>query len=404
MTDPSPIILNSRPVANLFGEHQETLETTSGFAEASTTQSIAANSTEPESGGVENTEDGFAAARPENWHEAAKLFPISSEEELAALAADIKANGLQNPITLLDDKVLDGRNRLLACEMAGVPPTFTEWKGLGSPVSWVISQNLYRRHLTGGQKAVVALEAEKLLAKENPPGRPKNGGNISTIKGKSRDIAAGLVGVSGRYVQAAKKIAAADPKTADEVKAGRLSLPEAEKKLGFKQSTKALVSTESNEWYTPKNYVEAVRKVLGEIELDPASCASANKVVKATKYYTKEDDGLKQKWSGRVILNPPYGDIGPKFVARLIKEYESGNVTEAILLLNSHATDTKWFQPLFDYLLCFTDHRSKFWNDDDPEGKNSSPTHGSVFVYLGKNSKDFEKQFKQFGAVLQRYS
>lgn len=345
----------------------------------------------------------ISAARPENWHPAANIFPLMSEEGLVVLAESIKQNGLQNPIVTLDGRVLDGRNRELACKMAGVPPTYTEWKGSGSPLSWVISQNLYRRHLKGGQKAFVALEAEKLFAKEKPPGRPRNGGNTSTIRGKSRDIAAGLVGVSGRYVQAAKKIAAADPKIADDVKAGRLSLSEAEKKLGYKQSTKAMVSAETNEWYTPPKYVEAIRKVLGEIDLDPASCATANKVVKAPEYYTKEDDGLKQKWFGRIILNPPYGDDGPKFVARLIKEYESGNVTEAVLLLNNHVTDTKWFQPLVNYLVCFTDHRSKFWNDEHPEGTSTSPTHGSLFVYLGKNPKTFEKHFKQFGTIWQRY-
>lgn len=162
------------------------------------------------------TTDHKNLARPENWHAAASIFPLMSEEELGVLAESIKQIGLQNPIVMLNGKVLDGRNRALACEMAGVSPTFTEWTGSGSPLSYVISQNLHRRDLTRGQKAFVALEAEKLLAKENPPGRPKNGGNISTIKGKSRDIAAGFVGVSGRYVQAAKKIAAADLKIADE--------------------------------------------------------------------------------------------------------------------------------------------------------------------------------------------
>jgi hypothetical protein len=383
-------------------------------AKAPTTQSqsIAANSTEPESGGVENTEDGFAAARPENWHEAAKLFPLLPQEELNELAEDIKANGLLNPIVLLDGKILDGRNRAIACKTAGVTPTSIDWRGSCSPVSWVIAQNLYRRHLTASQKAVIALEAEPLFTaeakerqrlSEGPGTKGKSKLTDLNSKGQARDHAAKSVGVSSGYVAAAKKIAAKAPELIAQIKSGEVSIPEAEKKLGFKQSTKIIVSTETNEWYTPKNYVEAVRKVLGEIELDPASCASANKVVKATKYYTEEDDGLKQKWYGKVFLNPPYGDVGPKFVARLIKEYEAGNVTETILLLNSHVTDTKWFQPLFNYLLCFTDHRSKFWNDENPEGTSTSPTHGSVFVYLGKNSKDFEKQFKQFGAVLQRY-
>jgi DNA N-6-adenine-methyltransferase (Dam) len=344
--------------------------------------------------------------KSENWHEAAKLFPLLSEEGLSELAEDIKANGLLNSVVLFEGKVLDGRNRTIACKAANTTPTFIEWKESGSPTSWVISQNLHRRHLTASQKAVIALEAEPLFAEEAKERQKLGKQKVAdpTIKGQARDKAAVSVGVNRQYVSDAKRIQAKAPELIAKIKSGEITIPEAKKQLGFKQSTRLMVSAESNEWYTPRNYVEAARKVLGEIELDPASCESANKkVVKATKFYTEEDDGLKQNWYGKVFLNPPYGDVGPQFVARLVKEYEAGNVDEAILLLNSHVTDSKWFQPLFDYILCFTDHRSKFWNEENPEGTSTSPTHGSVFVYFGKNSKVFEKHFKQFGAVLQRY-
>jgi hypothetical protein len=67
------------------------------------------------------------------------------EGEIQKLADDIKANGLKNHIILLEDKVLDGRNRLLACKLAGVSPDFQSRNAekLGSPVSWVHSQNLH---------------------------------------------------------------------------------------------------------------------------------------------------------------------------------------------------------------------------------------------------------------------
>src|SRR5713226_7659415 len=101
----------------------------------------------------------------ENWHPAAKVFPILPENKLREMAADIEANGLQNPIALFEDQVLDGRNRLLACQIAGVEPQFREWEPDGrDPIDWVISQNLRRRHLTVTERALAALDIEKLRA------------------------------------------------------------------------------------------------------------------------------------------------------------------------------------------------------------------------------------------------
>jgi len=60
------------------------------------------------------------------------------------------------------------------------------------------------------------------------------------------------------------------------------------------------------DWYTPKQYIEAVREVLGTIDLDPASSAHAQKVVQAGTYYTARDDGLAKEWSGTVYLKPEH--------------------------------------------------------------------------------------------------
>src|SRR3990167_189333 len=61
-----------------------------------------------------------------------------------------------------------------------------------------------------------------------------------------------------------------------------------------------------NEWYTPKNYIDAAKQVMGSIDLDPASSAKANEIVQANKYYSKDDNGLTQEWAGNIWLNPPY--------------------------------------------------------------------------------------------------
>jgi hypothetical protein len=161
-----------------------------------------------------------------------------------------------------------------------------------------------------------------------------------------------------------------------------------------------IVASTENEWYTPAKYVEAAREVLGGIDLDPASSNQANQTVQATRFYTVDEDGLHQPWSGRVWLNPPYGRLAGAFTGRLVLEYGAGEVGAAILLVNAHCTDTDWFQPLWDYRLCFTDHRIDF--DSAGREKNTTSTHGSVFVYLGPDNEAFQKRFSEFGAVVKR--
>lgn len=165
-----------------------------------------------------------------------------------------------------------------------------------------------------------------------------------------------------------------------------------------------LHSSESNEWYTPAKYIEAARAVMGEIDLDPASCETANRTVQAVQYFTIDDNALPLAWfkpdstPARVWLNPPYGRGGPgKWVRKLIKEQERGNVRQAVLLV-SNATSTNWFTPLWNYPICFTDHRIQFVSPTNSEAKRN--THGSVFVYFGPNVDAFADVFGQFGHIV----
>jgi hypothetical protein len=100
------------------------------------------------------------------FHELCLLFPRCTDEELQLLVSDIRENGLQTPITLYEGKILDGRNRYLACQMLNKEPDYVEFDG-DDPLPFVISRNLCRRHLSESQRAMVAAAIIELRRKEN---------------------------------------------------------------------------------------------------------------------------------------------------------------------------------------------------------------------------------------------
>jgi phage N-6-adenine-methyltransferase len=167
-----------------------------------------------------------------------------------------------------------------------------------------------------------------------------------------------------------------------------------------KAAPRIMHNSGDNEWYTPADIIEAARTALGVIDLDPASTATANEVVKAKEFYTAEDDGLTRPWQGRVWLNPPYAQplIG-QFVDKLVLEYDAGNVTEAIVLVNN-CTETAWFSDLIDCAphICFPKGRVRFWKPAGcPPG---SPLQGQAIFYLGPEVRVFREVFEDFGPVL----
>lgn len=169
--------------------------------------------------------------------------------------------------------------------------------------------------------------------------------------------------------------------------------------------TNIVVTTQgqSNEWYTPTRYVDAASEVMNGIDLDPASCEIANRTVKAKRYYTIEDDGLKQDWSCKSMwLNPPYGKTDATsnqelWTNKLVNLYEVGVISEAILLVTA-STEVMWFQKLWNYPICFSVRRDRvrFFS---PTGSTLEHPHGTVFVYFGPNESRFIEVFSQFGRI-----
>jgi hypothetical protein len=179
------------------------------------------------------------------------------------------------------------------------------------------------------------------------------------------------------------------------------------------QPMRVLTASATNEWYTPRRYIEAARGVMGTINLDPASNAEANQIVQAGRIYTEADYKRRGKtlqlWDGRVWCNPPYGK-GPGgyswqgvFADEFIYNYKEGWMQEGIILVNLYAS-YKWFGTLAELPRCEPNHLIKFINPNVPEdmerGEGTKPAKASsVFFYAGRNPERFYEVFKHFGYV-----
>lgn len=153
----------------------------------------------------------------------------------------------------------------------------------------------------------------------------------------------------------------------------------------------------SDEYFTPLEIVEAARRVMGTIDLDPASSVAANARIKAARIFTLNEDGLTQQWVGAIWLNHPFGKHTNKpWIAKLFTEYASGRVTAAICIAFA-STSEQWFRPLLSQPQCFIHKRTNYFLPDGTIKK--GVTKGSVVTYFGQNVKRFSKEFSKIGTV-----
>jgi hypothetical protein len=237
-----------------------------------------------------------------------------------------------------------------------------------------------------------------------PPsgGRPKAQETVTTGNGLTLPPATlGDLGLTGKKVHEARKIRDAfTPEAIDEiVTSANLQDKEIARKEFVQQRAHVAYNGGENEWYTPTHFVDAARRVMGSIDVDPASNPQAQGWIQATRYFTKDDSGLDKDWHGNVWMNPPYAQpLISQFCEKVAAEHESGRVTQAVVLVNN-GTETKWGQRLLAVAsaVCFPTGRIKFI---DQNGDPGAPLQGQMFVYLGADADAFHREFAEFGTVL----
>ena len=202
-----------------------------------------------------------------NFHPAANYFPMMGKDDYARLLADIRANGVREPILLhRDGRIIDGRNRAKASAELGITPPTETWTGTDEQIlPHVVSLNLMRRHLSVGQIADIAAqvlpELEEQARKRQAHGTTAPGKTKETLvvkvpqalepkavakpaderprpepkpapakpapapkpAPKSRDVAAKMFGISPTAVARAKVLREEAPELAEKVRSGEMA-------------------------------------------------------------------------------------------------------------------------------------------------------------------------------------
>lgn len=164
------------------------------------------------------------------------------------------------------------------------------------------------------------------------------------------------------------------------------------------------------EWFTPPHIIEAAREVMGSIDLDPASCEAANRIVKAKLYFTEQAlesawravSELRIVWPGNVWLNHPFSKrANGLWIDKLTSEFHKGHFAQACCICYA-ATSEVWFRPLLAYPQCFLHGRTNYL-DPITLKPVKGVTKGSVVTYLGPNVSRFAEVFSKLGTVKVTY-
>lgn len=197
-------------------------------------------------------------------HPAAELFPPMTDAEFQELKSDIAKNGCRVPITFWNGQLIDGRNRLRACQELGIEPWTDELDIEHDPWTYSISHNLHRRHLTTSQRAMVA----SALANRKSGERTDLGQNCT----RSIDDAAKSMNVSARSVKTANQVNEHGSETLKRaVQDGSLPVSTAAqlvKKVPDKAKQSEIVAK------GPKKVREALKQTKLQLEVEPVAAAS----------------------------------------------------------------------------------------------------------------------------------
>lgn len=342
----------------------------------------------------------------------AAIPPLSSEE-FALLEENILRDGVRDALVVWEQTgiLLDGHNRYAIATKHGLPFSVAvlPFTTRDDAADWMDANQLGRRNLTSDARALLLGRRYNRTKRQGERTDLTSGQNVHKSTAESLASQHGTnertVRRAGDFADAVDKLVDAVPDIIERVMSGdipsRQAVVDAAEDLdtAAEKLSKPHVShnTGNNEWYTPPQFIEAARAVMGGIDCDPASSKVANRTVKATKFYTADDDGRDKEWGERVWMNPPYAQpLISDFCEALAARVQNGQVKQAIVLVNN-GTETGWFSDLVSVAsaVVFPRSRIRFWDVDGNPG--GAPLQGQAIVYVGNNPQKFLAEFLKFG-------
>lgn len=218
--------------------------------------------------------------KPYLFHELSSVFPLIEGEEFDLLVKDIKEHGQLEEGVLFEGKILDGRNRYRACKILNIPFKAKEFGNNISPLDYIISTNLHRRHLTIAQRAeigLILLEEEEKKAKE-------------------------------RQIEIAK------------IKAETMSK---EGERGFHKindKTQIEVLSQKIDEIKEEDFIQSTKKIAPKVKIGNTTLSKAKKIKEAAK----EDKSIANKWEeakqGKIGVDAVYKEVKKKEIIQKLPE------------------------------------------------------------------------------------
>lgn len=373
-------------------------------------------------------------------HPLAEMLPMMGDKDYSQLELSMQLRGWakDDPSTLYDGQLLDGRNRMRAAKKLAIAPNVVDRTDeIEDPAEFVCRRNFWRRHLTASQKAAVAVRMMPELMSAGlqrmaSGGRSERSGKVATPS-RSRERAAELCGVSARMVQSANDL---PPEMVERVIAGELTVGRARKEAGIGGSAEsesagptieeqinrlvdgmddfdlASIVThlrlkvgggkkkgDTDSWCTPKEVRDPVHAFWPEgIDLDPFS--NGHSIMDARVSWTKADDAFKKDWQvdgfEHIWLNPIYSDPGPGMERLTDTIAEAGGEG---LCLPKGDWSTEWWRLYVEErasAICYWRKRLSFLSEGAAQTTANFPT---ALVYYGVNPDRFCDHFEEYGDV-----